>query len=192
MKMILSFLIVFFSTLSTNIFADYIDIQSPPVIRAGEYRKFSVVYFGNDGTSVDISNKVNFSNSIWPRRANGEFFISPTFRGIQTLANIQASYVTENGTTLTDSLNVSVDSTPLAVDMMGPVSVYRRGSANYFASAVYRDARIDITSQGDWSANFGNINFGGFYRPPIQGDFFSDTITFRFGNITRFFMINFY
>lgn len=189
MKMLLSILLFI---LSTNIFADYIDIQSPSVIRAGEYRKFTVLYYGNDGATTDISNKVIFTNVQWPRRSTGEFFISPTFRGVQTLANIQASFTTENGNTLTDSLNVSVDSTPIALDMMGPVTVYRRGSANYFAYAVYRDARIDVTAQGDWSANFGVMSFGGFYRPPIQGNFFNDTITFRFGNQTRFFIINFY
>lgn len=180
------------SIFSTNLLADYIDIQSPSVIQAGEFRKFTVAYYGNDGTVKDVSNKVIFNNVSWPRRNTGEFFITPTFRGVQTLANIQATYTGENGVTLTDSLNVSVDSTPLSLDMMGPITVYRRGTANYFAYAMYRDARIDVTSQGDWSAIYGLMSFGGFYRAPMNANIFSDTITFRFGNLTRFFMINFY
>lgn len=187
-----SSLFVLISLFSTNIFADYIDIQSPPVIQAGEFRKFTVMYFGNDGSAKDISSKVTFTNMMWPRRNTGEFFITPTFRGVQTMATIQANFVNDNGETLTDNLSVSVDSTPLSLDMIGPVTVYRRGSANYFAYAMYRDARVDVTAQGDWTAMYGLMGFGGFYRAPMQGNFFSDTITFRFGNQTRFFIINFY
>lgn len=186
------FLCLLLSLISTNLLADYIDIQSPSVIQAGEFRKFTVYHYTNDGQVKDVSNKVTFNKMPWPRRASGEFFITPAFRGVQTLAAIEASFVSENGVTLIDNLNISVDSTPLALDMMGPTTVYRRGSANYFATAVYRDARIDVTSSGDWTAMYGLINFGGFYRPPMNNSIFSDTITFRYGNLTRYFMINFY
>lgn len=192
MRLFLCLLVSVLSLFSTNIFADYIDIQSPSVIQAGEFRKFSVLYYGNDGTVKDVSDKVTFNKMPWPRRATGEYFITPAFRGVQTLAMIEASYTGENGVMLTDNLNVSVDSTPLALDMMGPITVYRRGTANYFATAVYRDARIDVTSSGDWTAIYGLMSFGGFYRPPVNPNIFSDTLTFRYGNLTRYFIINFY
>lgn len=187
-----SFLCFLLLLISTNLFADYIDIQSPAVIKAGEFRKFTVYHYANDGMVRDVSSKVTFNKVPWPRRNTGEFFITPTFRGVQTLATIEATMIGENGVMLTDSLSISVDSTPLAIDMMGPATVYRRGTANYFAYAMYKDARIDVTAQGDWSAMYGLMSFSGFYRAPMNTTLFSDTITFRFGNMSRFFIINFY
>lgn len=175
---------------SLNLFADHIEITTDQVnLQAGRHYGFRVFLVGNDRT--DITSLVQFKvTAPWINKGNGHFLVQPDVNGMYYNATVSSQYVRPDGSMLFDSLNVTVDSTPNFINIIGPYSIFRRSSVQYRAMAIYPEAQYEITRTARWSAFYGTI-MSGFYTPPF-GNIFNDKIQCQFGGNSQFFNVNFY
>lgn len=177
---------------SFSVFAlDTIEIMAPSTsLQAGQYHQFKVYFHGDNGT-IDVTNKTTFTGTNWSPRANGELLVQPATYGRPMSVTLGATYLHTDGNTLKTTATFNVDSTPYYINIFGPSMVYSNSGAQYQAFAQFRDMRKDISFECSWSAFYGFVSAGGFYRTPYNNNYtMNDTINCRYGYSTQMFNIS--